>query len=201
MWRHNLNTNIHSYYGNSWTSPFDEHFHLVLNVAIGGWFLDGPDPDDVWTYPEAEMWVDSVTVWPLEYIIDESQTSCETSDKDRVFTKNEIIRAKSATINFMKTLNTSVIIVDQTLQNVLELIPIFNTFLKTEHSKLAVRPTWLCLPSITAGHSNGTVTILEHKPEYPWAVPVNPVLNGQQLVVATLVTTEQDVTKLLLGKI
>ena len=84
MWRHNLNTNIHSYYGNSWTSPFDEHFHLVLNVAIGGWFLDGPDPDDVWTYPAAEMWVDSVTVWPLEYIIDETQTTCETSDKDRV---------------------------------------------------------------------------------------------------------------------
>ena len=119
MWRHNLNTNIHSYYGSAWTSPFDEHFHLgvfwnlvfwffgpvlahistkkstksaqvskpvkVLNIAIGGWFLDGPDPDDVWNYPEAEMWVDSVTVWPLEYIIDESQTSCETSDKDRVY--------------------------------------------------------------------------------------------------------------------
>ena len=31
-----------------------------MNVAIGGDFLDGPDPWDNWNYPDAEMWFDSV---------------------------------------------------------------------------------------------------------------------------------------------
>ena len=31
-----------------------------MNVAIGGDFLDGPDPWDEWYYPQAEMWFDSV---------------------------------------------------------------------------------------------------------------------------------------------
>ena len=22
--------------------PFDQNFYLILNVAVGGWFLDGP---------------------------------------------------------------------------------------------------------------------------------------------------------------
>ena len=81
MWRHTLDRSIHEYYGSNWSRPFDQDFHLVLNVAIGGWFLDGPDEDDVWSYPEAEMWVDSVTVWPLDYIIDPEQTTCKTSEQ------------------------------------------------------------------------------------------------------------------------
>merc|ERR1711935_707132 len=79
VWKTNLNVERHSYYGSRWTAPFDEHFHLVLNVAIGGWFLEGPDEHDVWTYPEAQLEVDSVTVWPLEHIVDQAQTQCSTS--------------------------------------------------------------------------------------------------------------------------
>ena len=81
IWKTNLNVERHSYYGSRWTAPFDEHFHLVLNVAVGGWFLDGPDENDVWSYPDARMEIDSVTVWPLEYIIDESKTQCSQSDE------------------------------------------------------------------------------------------------------------------------
>ena len=29
-----------------------------MNVAVGGDFLDGPDANDIFNYPEAEMWVD-----------------------------------------------------------------------------------------------------------------------------------------------
>ena len=46
--------------------PFDQEFHLVLNVAVGGDFLDNPLPSTVWNYPDAEMWVDYVKVYPLE---------------------------------------------------------------------------------------------------------------------------------------
>ena len=31
-----------------------------MNVAVGGDFLDGPGPNDIFNYPEAEMWVDWV---------------------------------------------------------------------------------------------------------------------------------------------
>ena len=40
--------------------PFDKDFYIILNVAVGGDFLDGPDPWDSWNYPDAEMWFDSV---------------------------------------------------------------------------------------------------------------------------------------------
>lgn len=45
--------------------PFDQRFHLVLNVAVGGNFLSGPDPDTVWQYPDAQMKVDYVKVFSL----------------------------------------------------------------------------------------------------------------------------------------
>ena len=45
--------------------PFDQEFYLILNVAVGGHFLDGPDPWDQWFYPEAEMWVDWVKFYDL----------------------------------------------------------------------------------------------------------------------------------------
>merc|ERR1712135_30606 len=48
--------------------PFDQDFHMILNVAIGGDYLNGPDPDTKWNYPDAEMWVDYVRVYPLEDI-------------------------------------------------------------------------------------------------------------------------------------
>ena len=77
MWRHNLNRVIHPFYGNSWQSPFDEYFYIILNVAIGGDFLAGPDPSDVWYYPEAEFWIDSIKITPLEDIVDNSRTECK----------------------------------------------------------------------------------------------------------------------------
>jgi len=40
--------------------PFDKDFYLILNVAVGGDFLDGPDWNDEWFYPGAEMHVDWV---------------------------------------------------------------------------------------------------------------------------------------------
>ena len=40
--------------------PFDHAFYLILNVAVGGDFLAGPDENDIFNYPEAEMWVDWV---------------------------------------------------------------------------------------------------------------------------------------------
>ena len=48
--------------------PFDQSFYLILNVAVGGWFLDGPDPWDEFFYPEAEMWVDWVKFFDLNDI-------------------------------------------------------------------------------------------------------------------------------------
>ena len=41
---------------------------MILNVAVGGHFLDGPDPWDVWYYPEAEMWVDWVKFFDIKDI-------------------------------------------------------------------------------------------------------------------------------------
>ena len=70
MFKHNLNTNIHDYYGTKWTTPFDQYFHIVLNTAIGGDFVAGPDEDDVWEYPGAEFKIQSVKITPLEDIID-----------------------------------------------------------------------------------------------------------------------------------
>lgn len=48
--------------------PFDQEFYVILNVAIGGDYLDNPKPETVWEYPDAEMWVDYVRVTPLEEI-------------------------------------------------------------------------------------------------------------------------------------
>ena len=83
--------------------PFVQNFYLIMNVAVGGWFLDGPgrvkfelkaldwektlegynytctDPWDEFYYPAAEMWVDWVKVWALEDIevIDEYDYTCK----------------------------------------------------------------------------------------------------------------------------
>jgi len=40
--------------------PFDKDFYIILNVAVGGDFLDGPDWNDQFYYPDAEMHVDWV---------------------------------------------------------------------------------------------------------------------------------------------
>jgi len=48
--------------------PFDQEFYMILNVAVGGDYLDNPKPDTKWDYPAAEMWVDYVRVTPLEEI-------------------------------------------------------------------------------------------------------------------------------------
>nr|XP_002125105.2 uncharacterized protein LOC100181198 isoform X2 [Ciona intestinalis] len=48
--------------------PFDQYFYMILNVAVGGDYLDNPKPSTVWNYPDAEMWVDYVRVYPLEDI-------------------------------------------------------------------------------------------------------------------------------------
>ena len=81
VFRHNLNRLIHSYYGPQWTKPFDQYFHLVLNTAIGGDFIDGPTDDDVWNYPDAEFQIESVTITPLEDIITPGSTTCETDTR------------------------------------------------------------------------------------------------------------------------
>ena len=46
--------------------PFDQYFYLILNTAIGGDYLENPKPDTQWNYPDAEMHVDYVKVYPLE---------------------------------------------------------------------------------------------------------------------------------------
>ena len=46
--------------------PFDRNFYLILNVAVGGNFLEGPDENDHWNYPDAEMWVDWVKWYTLD---------------------------------------------------------------------------------------------------------------------------------------
>ena len=81
MFRHNLNRQIHTYYGAKWTTPYDEYFHVVLNTAIGGDFVDGPDDSDVWNYPDAEFWIDSVTITPLDDIVNGSLTECASDDR------------------------------------------------------------------------------------------------------------------------
>uniref|UniRef100_H2Z6L9 GH16 domain-containing protein n=1 Tax=Ciona savignyi TaxID=51511 RepID=H2Z6L9_CIOSA len=48
--------------------PFDQYFYMILNTAVGGDYLDNPKPNTVWNYPDAEMWVDYVRVYPLEDI-------------------------------------------------------------------------------------------------------------------------------------
>lgn len=48
--------------------PFDQDFYMILNVAIGGDYLDDPDSSTKWNYPDAEMYVDYVRVYPLEDI-------------------------------------------------------------------------------------------------------------------------------------
>ena len=48
--------------------PFDQYFHLILNVAVGGDYLEDPKPTTQWDYPGAEMWVDYVKVYPLEVV-------------------------------------------------------------------------------------------------------------------------------------
>lgn len=45
---------------NPWPAPFDQPFHLLLNVAVGGNFLGNPDPDT--PFP-VEMVVDYVRVY------------------------------------------------------------------------------------------------------------------------------------------
>ena len=45
---------------NPWPAPFDQPFHLLLNVAVGGQFLGNPDPDTA--FP-VEMLVDYVRVY------------------------------------------------------------------------------------------------------------------------------------------
>ena len=40
---------------NPWPAPFDQPFHLLLNVAVGGRFLGNPDPD---------------TAFPVEMVVD-----------------------------------------------------------------------------------------------------------------------------------
>uniref|UniRef100_F6UAD5 GH16 domain-containing protein n=1 Tax=Ciona intestinalis TaxID=7719 RepID=F6UAD5_CIOIN len=46
--------------------PFDQYFYMILNVAVGGTYLDDPTPSTVWNYPDAEMWVDYVRVYSVE---------------------------------------------------------------------------------------------------------------------------------------
>ncbi|CBY09810.1 unnamed protein product [Oikopleura dioica] len=74
-----LDTVIDSYYGNNWQQPFDQYFHIILNTAIGGDFVDGPDANDEWSYPEAEFQIDSIKITPFSDIIDPTQTTCESS--------------------------------------------------------------------------------------------------------------------------
>lgn len=50
--------------------PFDQLFHLILNIAIGGDYVNNPSQSTNWNYPDAEMWVDYVRVYDLGYISD-----------------------------------------------------------------------------------------------------------------------------------
>ena len=79
--RHNLNRVIDAYYGPKWTAPFDEYFFVVLNTAIGGDFIDGPDENDVWSYPDAEFVIDSIKITPLEEIVDPAATTCASDSR------------------------------------------------------------------------------------------------------------------------
>ena len=45
---------------------FKQDFYLILNVAVGGDFLAGPDPWDEFYYPQAEMWIDWVKMYKYE---------------------------------------------------------------------------------------------------------------------------------------
>ena len=56
----NTNKNFQPGFYEKDRQPFDHPFYLILNVAVGGDFLAGPDENDIFNYPEAEMWVDWV---------------------------------------------------------------------------------------------------------------------------------------------
>ena len=56
----NTNKNFQPGFYEKNRQPFDHAFYLILNVAVGGDFLEGPDANDIFNYPEAEMWVDWV---------------------------------------------------------------------------------------------------------------------------------------------
>lgn len=47
----------------SFPAPFDQEFHLLLNLAVGGWFDGGETPSD--SFEEAQMLVDYVRVYEL----------------------------------------------------------------------------------------------------------------------------------------
>jgi len=47
-------------YGTAFLKPYDQRFHIIFNLAVGGNFLDGPDPWDSWSQPD--LIVDWVTV-------------------------------------------------------------------------------------------------------------------------------------------
>ena len=66
--------------------------YVLLNVAIGGWFLDGPDDDTVWSYPDAELWVESIKLYDLEEVTDSISCAAdeEASDADLCYAANAI---------------------------------------------------------------------------------------------------------------
>ncbi len=47
----------------SFPAPFDQDFHLLLNLAVGGWFDGGVEPSE--DFEEAQMLVDYVRVYEL----------------------------------------------------------------------------------------------------------------------------------------
>jgi beta-glucanase (GH16 family) len=61
----NLNQNFQSDFYDEKRQPFDHAFYLILNVAVGGDFLEGPDANDLFAYPYGEMWVDWVKWYTL----------------------------------------------------------------------------------------------------------------------------------------
>ncbi|CAK8673064.1 unnamed protein product [Clavelina lepadiformis] len=61
--------------------PFDQYFYMILNVAVGGDYLDNPKPSTTWNYPDAEMLVDYVKVYSLEDI---STYQCAVKDDANV---------------------------------------------------------------------------------------------------------------------
>jgi len=46
-----------------WPAPFDQYFHMILNLAIGGWFDGGLEPDDALFDQPILKRVDYVRVW------------------------------------------------------------------------------------------------------------------------------------------
>ena len=66
-----MNRNLQEGFYDKNGQPFDHDFYLILNVAVGGDFLAGPDPWDEWNYPDGEMWVDWVKFWTLDDLADD----------------------------------------------------------------------------------------------------------------------------------